>query len=367
MLIYKQLVKDTSLMFLGVFGVLIAIVATSSFSGLLDQVAQGMLTLSVVSKLMIVQALLWVGYFLPQCFYISLLLVLLRWYRELQMTIIFASGVSRVRVLGCVLLMSTFVAFLSMVFNCTIVPYASGVKHVLRIQMYDQLSLQKLNPKQFLHQGDGFVLYSGYRNGVNSPPHDVYAIKKDTQNQEKNTWLVVHGKSLCNQLSQDSSSSFFVFHHGWFENVSFSPAQAKVTRFVKMGINPPFSKKVSLPWPDSATMSELEKSAGHNVAALIELYWRFTMPISIVIISVWSFALSYSPPRQNRTWVIGVAVLFYLLYVEALYLVRSRLVHADHASPTWFWLIHCLAAVVALCFWWNSFGAPIRLFFPERS
>jgi lipopolysaccharide export system permease protein len=72
----------------------------------------------------------------------------------------------------------------------------------------------------------------------------------------------------------------------------------------------------------------------------VELWWRITIPVSLLILALMAVPLSYVAPRQGRYGKIGAAIFIFILYLNFLGLSRKAL--DDGMLPLWlnFWWVH---------------------------
>lgn len=80
----------------------------------------------------------------------------------------------------------------------------------------------------------------------------------------------------------------------------------------------------------------------------IELLWRFSVPISLVILGLLAVPLSYIAPRQGRFGKIGVALLVFIVYLNMLGF--SEIGMESGKVPMWlnFWWVHLLFLLFTL-------------------
>ena len=366
MLITRQLYKQLSVTMLCVFAVLMSIISTAVFSRLLNEVASGEMTLLVVVKLMAVQFVIWTGYFLPQCFYIALLIVLAKWYKEQQITILHASGVSRGRLLRLVIFYSSLVMALSIVFNFFFVPFATKAKHIIQSNIIQQLSLQKMMTKNFTTIPGEATVYIGSKKNWYSMPHDVYTFQKKMTKNGSYHWTIIIGDTLSEYNKSTDSTRYFRYQHGWLDRILFSPLKVSLTQFKTMAISPSQSVSSLVDRVEYWPFTTLWLASKHSRLALGELCWRFFMPFSVLVLSFWSFSLSYTPPRKNRAWVFLPAILLFAVYFQFLYMIHKSSFFSHFSPVTPYILCHSGALVVGLCLWAINFGLPLGQSFGRR-
>ncbi len=80
----------------------------------------------------------------------------------------------------------------------------------------------------------------------------------------------------------------------------------------------------------------------------MELHWRISIPVSLIVLGLLAVPLSYINPRQGRYGKIGFALLIFILYLNLLGFTRAWL--EEGRIPMWlnFWWVHGLFLIFAL-------------------
>jgi len=97
---------------------------------------------------------------------------------------------------------------------------------------------------------------------------------------------------------------------------------------------------------DTKSTAELARSSDPTDRA--ELWWRLSTPISLFVLATLAVPLSRAAPREGRYSRIGIGLLIYIIYANA---VSIGLVWLEHERvPSWagVWWIHAIAGFVAI-------------------
>jgi len=80
----------------------------------------------------------------------------------------------------------------------------------------------------------------------------------------------------------------------------------------------------------------------------VELWWRISIPVTLLVLALLAVPLSYIAPRQGRYGKIGLSLLVFIVYLNLLGFSKSAL--EDGSLPLWlnFWWVHFLFAVLTL-------------------
>ena len=84
-----------------------------------------------------------------------------------------------------------------------------------------------------------------------------------------------------------------------------------------------------------------------TLAAQIELYWRISTPMVLLVLGFIAVPLAYIAPRQGRYGKMGYALLIYIAYLNLMVIARAKL--ADETLPLVinFWWVHAVFVVLA--------------------
>ncbi len=91
---------------------------------------------------------------------------------------------------------------------------------------------------------------------------------------------------------------------------------------------------------DEKTLTQILNSKIHKDR--VELWWRITIPVTLVVLALIAVPLAYIAPRQGRFGKIGWSLLVFILYLNLLGFTKSAL--ENQSLPLW------------LNFWWVHFG-----------
>lgn len=97
---------------------------------------------------------------------------------------------------------------------------------------------------------------------------------------------------------------------------------------------------------DEKPFSQLVSSK--NLRDRVELWWRISIPVTLIVLGLLAVPLSYIAPRQGRYGKIGVSLLAFIVYLNMLGLSRSAL--ENGSIPLWinFWWVHGLFILLTI-------------------
>ncbi|MBL6998720.1 MAG: LptF/LptG family permease, partial [Gammaproteobacteria bacterium] len=121
----------------------------------------------------------------------------------------------------------------------------------------------------------------------------------------------------------------------------------KIIEFDKHGILLEKNQsKVAALKPQEKYLSQIINS--NRLSDRVELYWRISIPVSLLILGMLAVPLSYISPRQGRYGKIGVALLIFILYLNLLGFSKGALERGG--MPMWlnFWWVHLVFLLLSL-------------------
>ncbi len=80
----------------------------------------------------------------------------------------------------------------------------------------------------------------------------------------------------------------------------------------------------------------------------VELHWRISIPVIMVILALLAVPLSYIAPRQGRFGKVGYAFLVYLVYLNLMAFSRSQIEAETIPLAINFWWIHIIFIILTL-------------------
>ena len=88
--------------------------------------------------------------------------------------------------------------------------------------------------------------------------------------------------------------------------------------------------------------------AAEDAASKAELHWRLAAPIAALLLVLLALPLARTPPRAARYGGLLIALLGYVVYLNALGIGRALI--ADGTLPGWLglWWVHATVAVIAI-------------------
>jgi lipopolysaccharide export system permease protein len=342
-IISRYLIKEVVITLIGVTAVLFMIFLSGQLVTLYTMAASGNLEVKDILTTLGLQSIANLVFVLPLSFYIAILLAFSRLYRDNEMVVLQACGISQWRVLrsilGFALLFALFIAFLSLY----VVPWSES-----QTESKQRSTLESLSAGRFkeLTKGEGVVYVQEY--DPNSLQMKKIFMQHRVRHEDSQDDSIISATNGYRMVDKKTGDQFLVLENGFrYEELGKSKHTA-VIQFEKHGvrvdedINKP---KVELQQHAMPTLLLLKRGTGPDHA---EFQWRVSTALLIIVLAMLGIPLSRSSPRQGRYAKLALALLIYIIYTNLLNVSRAWLNHESVSVWVGMWWVHLLGVVLAL-------------------
>jgi len=347
-IISRYLIKEVLITLLGVVAVLFMIFLSGQLVTLYSMAASGNLEVKDILTTLGLQSIANLVFVLPLSFYIAILLAFSRLYRDNEMVVLQACGISQWRILRAVMSLAVvfalFVAFLSLY----LVPWSESQTEIIYKQSKQRSTLESLSAGRFkeLTKGEGVVYVQEYS------PKDLQMKKIFMQHRvrHKDTLdnSIITATSGYRMFDKKTGDQFLVLENGFRYEELGKSGQTAVVQFEKHGvrvdedINKP---KVEFKQHSMPTAALIKRGRGPDHA---ELQWRISTALLILVLGMLGIPLSRSSPRQGRYAKLALALLIYIIYTNLLNVSRAWLNRETISVWVGMWWVHLLGVLLAM-------------------
>ncbi|WP_419684918.1 LPS export ABC transporter permease LptF [Burkholderia theae] len=335
-----------------VFMVLLTIMLTTMMIRIVGYAASGEIDPRDVLVLIGLTVIGYLAVMLVVTLFVSILFVLTRWYRDSEMVVWLASGVSLTRLIKPIGVFATPIILLIAFFAFVGWPWSNQQSKMIkaRFQQRDEISL--LAPGQFRESATN---------------HRVFFIEKMTPDQSKVQNVFVtsteNGKvnvvvSQTGHTETRDGNRFVVLENGRRYDGTPGQPNFKIMEFERYGVKITSTPVVNVPTTNSTpTLDLLRNPTRDNLA---EFAWRAGLPLIALNLMVLGIPLAYQNPRRSRTINLVMAVLIYLTYSNLLNVVQAQIEQGKMSFGVGLIGLHALVAVlVAVIFWLRVRNRPL--------
>lgn len=317
MIFRRALLREFASTALGVFVVLVAITLTTQFIRYLGQAASGILAADAVFAMLGFSAL---GYFpvlLSLTLFISVLMPLMRSYRDSEMIVWFSSGMSLLAWVRPVLMFAGPLVLTIALLSALLSPWSVRLAEEYRAQLNSRDEVSGIAPGVFREsrQAERVFFVESLQDEANFVGN---VFVRSVQHQREGVMVAQRGF----QETAANGDKFLVLLNGSRYEGNPGTAEFRITRFERYAMRiEAYEAKRELPTVKSLDTSEL--IALNTKQAHGELAWRFGLPISALILALLAIPLAFVNPRGGRSMNLVIALLIYVIYSNSMSMVQA--------------------------------------------
>jgi lipopolysaccharide export system permease protein len=339
----KEILSTTSAVTL----VLLMIVLSGRFVRYLAEAAQGKIDPEAVVSLMMYRVPGILELILPLSLFVGLLLALGRLYVDSEIRVLFAAGISRVRLAVYSLPPVVIVGFLVGWLTLELAPHSYQQMSRLLEQQKNRSEFDTLKERKFqkIRSGNGVIYVESIQEGTRLLKHvfifqqgsgqdsadEVLVASRGIQDIRGDEKYLILGGGHRYELRDDHS----------FITTEFSEYGKKLIPDEEFDL-----EKIR---EDALPTSALISSDRNGHIAVLQ--WRYSLILLVPLVAVLAIVLSETDPRQGRYARLLPAIVLYFVYLVLLNLARDKLAGGD--IPAWIglWWVHLLFLVMTLVIW----------------
>jgi len=347
----RSLVREFSLIAIAVVGILLAIMLTRLLILMLGRAASGEVLPEAVLGLIAFGILNYLPVLLGIAVFVAVLLALTRSYRDSEMTVWFASGLSIAAWVKPVLQFALPVAAVCALLSLVLSPWSQAQSVVYQKLLESRDEVSSVPPGVFYESrsSDRVLFFDKLSEGS-----DVFNNVFVQSVQDGRVGVVVAQRGYME--TAENGDRFAVLVNGRRYEGTPGTLDYRTVDFDKYYIRlEPREAKPGT--PTSKGMSTLDLWAEHKPDQIAELHWRIALPMAVLIMALCAVPLSFVNPRSGRSWNLFLAVLAYALYNNLLSIFQAWT--AQGKIPGWLglWPVHgAMLLIVALLFYKQLYG-----------
>jgi len=358
MIFEQALRRELSMTTGAVFLVLVTIMITTLVIRILGFAASGSVN---PEDALVLIALATLGYFavlLTVSLFIAVLIVLVRWYKDSEMIVWFASGLSITNLIGPILRFAIPLILIIALLAAFVWPWANRESSVIsqRFQQRDDVSMVAAG--QFKESAKAERVFFIEDLDVNKGKVKNIFVA-DTRNQKLSVAVAATGYI---ENAPNGDKSVVLLKGRRYEG---QPTQAnfRILEFDEYETKI-LSKEVSKPPPRDREKNviELIQESDPDIrrANFGELLWRIGLPIMALGLVLIAIPLAYVNPRLGNYTAMFYAVLIYLMYSNLLNLSQNYVSQGRVDFFIGLWPIHVIAFVLAFVLIRNRINPSVK-------
>lgn len=300
---------------------------------------------------------------LPLSFFIALMLVLGRMYVDQEMSVLFASGISRGRLTRLMIPLITGLFVFQMGISLLAKPWGlSNSEHIWQTQSLGSL-LDLVRPKTFISSGN-YHLYVDEFDKEKRELKNLYVVQQQTDKSGKiaKNDVIITATRAYQVPSKDTDSSMQLdLFQGRRYELGTNQANYNQASFEKYRITleKPASEKITETNVETQTTAKLLANT-QKPEVKAELGYRFTMPWLIIIAAMLATPLAQVRPRQGRWLRLLPSVLIFASCAISIISLRTAIGKERISEYAYIWLIVGFIAFALLLNWQSRVVHRVR-------
>jgi lipopolysaccharide export system permease protein len=172
--------------------------------------------------------------------------------------------------------------------------------------------------------------------------------KNDKQKSTENNWTIITAAKGHQITDNQTGNQFMVATNGYRYQGIPGEKNYRIVKYDKYGIRLNTPNITYNQREETISTNKLFKNARKNPNYMAELQWRFSFPISTLILALLAIPLSRVNPRHGRFAQLIPAILIYIFYANMVFISRNWL--KTEMVPAWIgiWWVHALMLSLAL-------------------
>jgi lipopolysaccharide export system permease protein len=341
MIFHKTLLRELTSTALATFLVLLGIVLTTQLVRFLGQAATGEITSTSVVALLGFTALGYLPTLLSLTLFIAVLMSLSRAYRDSEMVVWFAGGLSLTRWMKPVLIFALPLVLTIAVLALALSPWAAGKAEDYRKLMDSRDDASTMSPGVFRESRQAERVYFVEEvSGTDNQVANVFI---------SSTQLGKHGVMVARrgyQEMHENGDRFLVMLNGFRYEGEPGNADFKIYEFERYAVRTETREAIRAPsTKSSATLELISQPDPRNLG---ELSWRIGLPISALLLALLAIPLSFVNPRAGRSINLVVALLVYMTYSNLMSIMQVSIAQSRVSLAPGLLTVHATMLILLL-------------------
>lgn len=339
-----SLLREFSRGAVAIFVVLLGISVTVQLTRYLQQAARGRIDPEQVLAFLGLAAFYTLPVLLSITLFVAILMALTRSYRDSEMVVWFASGLSLTAWMRPVLSFALPMVGLIAALSLFITPWAESKKEDLRREFESRSDLSAVTPGVFRESRAGDRVFFVEGTSVDNQVSNVFVAAT-----KHGRTSVVFAQSGLRETHENGDRFLVLLKGRQYEGVP-GAADFRITEFERYAVRvEEAEEKARVMWQRSlSTLQLIREPTPPNLG---ELAWRVGLPLSALVLALLAIPLSFVNPRAGRSLNLLLALLIYAIYNNVLSLSQAWIGHGKTGVLTGALGVHVvMIALLALLF-----------------
>jgi lipopolysaccharide export system permease protein len=356
----RYLVRELLISFLAAVTILLLVTVGATVADLLAKIARGRVAADLLLALIGLRTVDSLTLLVPLAIFLGVQLAYGRLYRESEMAVFAASGLSVVGLVRPLMLLAVPLMLVMAAISFWLAPASVRQAQTLQEEASRSLILAGLEPGRFveLPNNDG-VMYVDTMNsdGTKFKKMFIASKKANAGNTATNINVIT---AADGELYHDANGveRYLGLNDGFRVEGVIGQDNYRLMRYQRNDIkmqdseNDTNADSVKRSAPTSVLL------ASSDVVQRAELQWRLAAPLSVLVLVMLAMPLAKSSPREPRYARLLIALLAWFIYYNLLAIGRARISQGIWDPRIGFWWVEIPTALIALYLLWSSQRLP---------
>ncbi len=341
MIFRTSLVRELVITSLAIFFVLVGIIVTTQLVRLLGQAAGGTIDLGGVALLLALALLAYLPLVLSLTLFVAVLMTLTRSYRDSEMVVWFACGMSLTEWIRPVLILTVPIVVLIALSTLVVRPWAVANAEELRRRLENRDDVSMVTPGVFRESNRGDrVFFVEKVSGKENVVGNVFV--SSVQHNRQGVMVAAQGFTE----TAPNGDRFLVLRDGRRYEGEPGTAAYKIYEFERYAMRIEVSEAQRAPTEKSVpTLALVRDPTRRNLG---ELSFRLGVPIGALILALLAIPLSFVNPRAGRSMNLLLALLVYMSYSNMLSIAEASIGQSRVSFATGVFGVHAVMFLLLL-------------------
>lgn len=358
MIFHQALRRELSFTTGGVFLVLVTIMITTLVIRILGFAANGAVNPEDALVLIALATLGYMAVLLTVSLFVAVLIVLVRWYKDSEMIVWFASGLSIASLIGPILRFATPLIVIIALLALFVWPWANRESTLISQRFQQRSDVSMVAAGQFRESAKAERVFF-----IEELDVDKSEVKNIFAAETKNGRLSVAVASTGFIEHMEGGGKSIVLKNGRrYEGLPTQP-DFRILEFAEYSTNIHGKETLEPPPRDrEKTVSELLNDTNRDTvkASQAELMWRVSLPLMALGLVLMAIPLAYVNPRLGNYTAMFYAILIYLIYSNLLNLIQNFVSQGKVNVLVAVWPVHVLAFGIAYLLTRNRINPSLK-------
>jgi lipopolysaccharide export system permease protein len=361
-IIDRYLVRELLASVVAATAIFLLITIGGTVATLLSMIARGKIPVDLLFSLIGLNTVATLTILVPLAVFIGVQLAYGRLYRESEMAVFAASGLSLSGLLRPLILLAIPLMLIMAMISFWLAPASKRMSNDMTAEANRSLIIPGLDPGRFVGlpgaKNDGVMYVEGMNEDGTHIKKMFFADEKvdpDTKTVQINIITATDGE-LYHDVN--GTERYLRLNDGFRVEGVIGQDNYRLIRYERNDIKLQDADQDSNAGDSASQTRTADLLASNDPVLRTELQWRLAAPISVIVLVLLALPLSKSSPRQPRYASLLIALLAWVIYYIALNITQSQMSQGKFSLTLGFWVVHIPTLVIAIYLIWRSQKLP---------